>query len=205
VAEMFRDDASGETERKTDELLSRIGNYFLQGAWHEDQEIAWKLSHLFDMPGLRELMEIVFFILGTDFRIAGHFLTPEVLRFFEEVYPQKSLLNLLRRIEAHDMNGLKETENETRIYYRNMNKLFSDFLQTKVNWGPGKTIRNVPFYKILYSNFSRTECLADLKNTAVLQDAIEKLESFCNTTISIIGSIKAAPEEINNEISLEQT
>ena len=178
VEKFFKEENTIDRNKKTDKLLETIGESFLQTAWHEDQELGWIISELFQLAKFREVMELFYFNLGTDFSLLRNEITPEVKRFFEEVYPQPSLLTLFKYIEELNAYELKEIEQKARNYYGLMNQLFSELLQLPLRWGEEKVLKDVPFYKILFSNISRTDLLKELKKEPEIKEICSRLERF---------------------------
>lgn len=178
VKKFYSDENKNDRHKKTDKLLEKIGESFLQTAWHEDQEVGWIVSELFQLSKFREVMELFYFNLGTDFSLLRNEITPDVTRFFEEIYPQPALLTMFKYIDELNAYALKEIEQETRFYYGRMNQLFSELLQIPLQWGEKKVLQNVPFYKILFANISRIEHLKELKKKPGITEICAKLEGF---------------------------
>jgi len=177
-----------DADQKADDLLKSIGDHFLQSSWHEDQEIAHVLNQkLGGLSLFNEATELLFFILGTDLSLARGNITPEVKKFFENVYPRPTLARLLSRIENGGDAEMKELEKRSRSLYQRCSRMFSEFLQTHVNWGPEGIIKGIPFYKIVFSNLSRLGLLEGLKEDPAIQMAIKKLEGFGEEALAQIN------------------
>jgi len=177
-----------ETDRKTEELLKIIGDYFLQSSWHEDQEIAHVLNQkLGGLSRFNEATELLFFILGTDLSHARGQITADVKKFFEEVIPRPSMVNLLCRIGSGGDAEMKELEKRSRTLYQRCSSMFSEFLQTPVNWGPEGIVKGIPFYKVVFSNLSRIQLLERFKEDNKVQKAMKELEGFGEEVLAQIN------------------
>lgn len=153
---------SKEDQEKTTIILKKVGSYFLQGAWHEDQLAAWVVSGVFGLEKFREAIEIIYFILGADFTEARNYFDDDVEQFFTLVYPRKAFLQMINRIRIQTAEDLQEIEQNAREWYRSLNQAFSELLKTEVSWG---RMKNMPLYKIIYSNFYRLDKVFPLENS----------------------------------------
>ncbi len=153
---------SKEDQEKTTIILKKVGSYFLQGAWHEDQLAAWVVSGVFGLEKFREAIEIIYFILGADFTEARNYFDDDVEQFFTLVYPRKAFLQMINKIRILTAEDMQEIEQNAREWYRSLNKAFSELLKTEVSWG---RMKNMPLYKIIYSNFYRLDKVFPLENS----------------------------------------
>jgi hypothetical protein len=149
-------------QEKTSEILTKVGSYFLQGAWHEDQMAAWVVSGCFDLENFRQAIEMIYFILGSDFTETRNYFDDDVEQFFTLVHPRKAFLNMLHTINRSTAEEMQELESVAREWYRTLNKAFSGLLRTEVSWG---NIQRMPLYKIIYSNFYRLDKVFPLDNS----------------------------------------
>jgi hypothetical protein len=177
----FRSDVnrliSKENQEKTSDVLKKIGSYFLQGAWHEDQLAAWVVSGVFGLEKFREAIEIIYFILGSDFTETRNYFDEDVEQFFTLVYPRKAFLGMINKIDSSTAEDMQEMERNARDWYRSLNKAFSGLLRTEVNWGP---MENMPLYKIIYSNFYRLDKVFPLENSddSKVNETIKQIEDI---------------------------
>lgn len=149
-------------QAKTTEILTKVGSCFLQGAWHEDQMAAWIVSGVFGLEIFRQAIEIIYFILGSDFTETRNYFDDDVEQFFTLVYPRKDFLKTIHKINNSSAEDMQEMERIAREWYRSLNQAFSGLLRTEANWG---SIRNMPLYKIIYSNFYRLNRVFPLENS----------------------------------------
>ncbi len=153
---------SKEDQEKTTIILKKVGSYFLQGAWHEDQLAAWVVAGVFGLEKFREAIEIIYFILGADFTEARNYFDDDVEQFFTLVYPRKAFLQMINKIRILTAEDMQEIEQNARDWYRSLNQAFSELLKTEVSWG---RMKNMPLYKIIYSNFYRLDKVFPLENS----------------------------------------
>lgn len=161
----FRSDVnrliSEENQEKTNDVLKKVGSYFLQGAWHEDQLVAWVVSGVFGLHKFREAIEIIYFILGSDFTETRNYFDDDIEQFFTLVYPRKAFLGMIQKIGSSTAEDAMEMEHIAREWYRSLNKAFSSLLKTELSWGMRAKIS---LYKIIYANFYRLEKVFPLEN-----------------------------------------
>jgi hypothetical protein len=149
-------------QEKTSDILKKVGSCFLQGAWHEDQIAAWIVSGVFGLERFRQAIEIIYFVLGSDFTETRNYFDDDVDQFFTLVYPRRDLLKTLHKINKATSEDMQEMEHIAREWYRSLNQAFSGLLKTETSWG---TIKNMPLYKIIYSNFYRLKEVFSLENS----------------------------------------
>jgi hypothetical protein len=162
---------------KTNDVLKNVGSHFLQGAWHEDQLAAWVVSGVFNLEKFREALEIIYFILGSDFTETRNYFDDDVEQFFTRVYPRNNFLRMLKKIGSSTAEDTQEMEGTAREWYRALNRAFSGILKAEVSWG---AIENMPLYKIIYSNFYRLEKVFPLQDSDVtmVKESISNIEEI---------------------------
>lgn len=185
----FRSDVhrliSKENQETTNDVLKKVGSYFLQGAWHEDQIAAWIVSGVFGLEKFREAIEIIYFILGSDFTETRNYFDDDIEQFFTLVYPRKAFLGMIYKIGSSTAEDMQEMERIAREWYRSLNKAFSGFLKTEICWG---TMENMPLYKIIYSNFYRMDEVFPLENSdeKMVNENIGQIEDISQQFFDLI-------------------
>ena len=178
---------TGNMPERTDAVLKKVGSYFLQGAWHEDQLTAWIVSDVLGLVKFSEAIEIIYFILGSDFTETRDYFDDDVEKFFTIVYPRESLLGIIKKIEHSTAEDLLNLERVAREWYRSLNNAFSGLLKAEVSWGE---LKKIPMYKIIYSNIYRLDLVFPLKNQedTLIRDNIERIEEISSKFIKSINA-----------------
>lgn len=174
--------------KKTGQLLTDIGENFLQTTWHEDQVIAWMLSKHFDLPKFKEVMELLYFILGSDLCAVRQQVNNNVKGFFEKIYVQPSLLIFLENIEISEGSEFQSLETRARNWYRTISKTLNSLLQCNITWGMFDEIK-IPLYKVVFANIYRLEMVvenAGVKKNNLIREKCGLLE---NVSIKAINDM----------------
>jgi hypothetical protein len=140
-----------------DSTLKAVGDNYLSYAWHEDQLVSYLVADLWDIPVLKEIIEMIYLLLGSDLSSIRRNFTPEVKSFFSEIFPRKSLGKLLDKIEFSTANDYQVMEDKARHWYMELNRCFSKFLTTKIK----HKNYEMPAYKIIFSNIFRLHLISD--------------------------------------------
>ncbi len=136
--------------------LKIVGDNYLQVAWHEDQLVSFLVADLFNIPVLKEIIEMIYLIMSSDLSSIRRNFTPEINYFFSEVFPRKSLGKLLNKIESSSANDYQVLEDKARHWYTELNICFSAFLNTKIKHKDYL----MPAYKLIFSNIFRLKYIS---------------------------------------------
>jgi hypothetical protein len=170
---------------RTNAVLKKVGSYFLQGAWHEDQLTAWIVSEALGLEKFSEAIEIIYFILGSDFTETRDYFDEDVEQFFTRVYPRGSLLEVIKIIGVSKAEDMLNLERVAREWHRSLNGAFSGLLRAEVSWGE---LKKIPLYRIIYSNIYRLDMVFPLINLEdkMIRDSIEQIEEISSQFINSV-------------------
>ncbi len=168
---------TGKNPAGADGILIKVGSYFLQGAWHEDQFTAWLVSDALGLQKFSEAIEIIYFLLGSDFTETRDNYDGDVEKFFTLVYPRKSLLGIIKKIGNSMVEDMVDMEHIAREWYRSLNSAFSGLLKAEISWG---VMEKIPLYKIIYSNIYRLEMVFPLpdEGDGMIREHIDHIEGI---------------------------
>jgi hypothetical protein len=182
VSRMLGEERSAVRPR-TDSLLYTLGRYVLQGAWHIDQRFAFMVAKAFDLPNLQEVIELSYFCLSCDLGALRRHLNGDVLRFFNDVYPNKALSSLIARLPHLNGSQFSALSQCALECYVDITALFNEFLRTTVQWQAPPS-DETPLWKLILANMGR---LPIISTPASLQESIlaarTRLESGAATCI----------------------
>ena len=166
---------SKEKSPGVDALLSEVENHIFQAAWHDDQRLGVMVAQHFKLPSFLQAIEVLYLCLSgelCEIRVAA---TPQMFRFFEEVYPQPAIhgfLKLLLSLEGGALTGLTQQALEL---YSQLSQAFNRFLSHKVRWGFRQ--EPVTLQKLVFGNLSRLAQVAEyLMEHPEVREAREILE-----------------------------
>lgn len=140
-------------ETQCDEILQATARLVIGAAWHEDQRLPFHVADVFGLAQFRAALELVAFILGSDLYKVSTALRhgdDTVIAFFEHVYqnePLAELLNHLHRDGTPDIPKLEQRATETFVA---LNAAFSDFLSTA---GALRDLESLELYRIVLGCF----------------------------------------------------
>ena len=140
-------------EVDVDSLLQKVGQNVLQAAWHEDQRLGLAAAEHFDMPWFAHAIELLYLCLSAELCELRASLTPEMIRFFSEVYPQPAIHAFLLRLTEVDGATLDDLPDRAYSLYHDLARSFGVFLSKEPEYGysDGAT----PLYKVLFANVDR--------------------------------------------------
>lgn len=172
-----------EEVKKLDLFLYDLGRYVFQAAWHDDQRLAIGVAESVDLPCFKEAIYLLYLILGGDLCELRSSTSPEMLEFFNKVYPNKAIFGLLKILPELDGADLAQMPNRTIHLYKKLTDAFRLFLNTEVTWGQGRN--SLPLWRIIYANVTRLSHVKDeLRQSGQLLKAREQLETVSNSVIS---------------------
>jgi hypothetical protein len=167
---------TGADNDRVDDLLLKVGRHVLAAAWHSDQRISSAIAGYLEAPEILHAVELLYLVLSGDLssvrdEVAGDPLAP---RFFEKVYPQPAIRQLLEALPNLDGNRLAAMPKRALHMYGTLTAEFNRFLRTPVDWGPARRV--VPLYKLVLANWRRLHLVAPaVKESAALARAVRRL------------------------------
>lgn len=173
TARLFGEEAYLDQPR-TDHLLYLLGRYVLQGTWHVDQRFSFQVADAFDLPHLKQVIELIYMCLSCDLSALRRFLNPDLHRFFKEVYPNRGLAALMRRLPGMTGVQLNALSEKALACYLEVNGLFNEFLKTETAWQSMQTGK-VPLWKLVLGNTARLPLVA---NQVMGQEAIAEARTL---------------------------
>jgi hypothetical protein len=180
----FREDVArmlgeaGATERpRTDSLIYLLGRYVLQGAWHVDQRFSFLVAAAFDLPGLKQVVELSYMCLSCDLCALRRYLNDDILRFFEDIYSNRALASLIARLPSLTGNHFNALSKKALDCYVEVTLLFNSFLKTEVVWQAVER-ETMPLWKLILGNMDRLSLVAQQAGgQQALQKARQTLET----------------------------
>ena len=175
VARMLGETGPGE-QPETDELLFLIGKDILQGAWHVDQRFSFMVADALDLPNLKQAVELSYLCLSCDLCAMRRHVSNDLLRFFDEIYPNQSLAKLVSLLPEMTGNQFNALAQKALGSYIEIAQCFNDFLKTQLEW---KTVERgeKPLWKLLLANTNRLNLVANqMHSQEGLAEARRKLE-----------------------------
>lgn len=189
----FREDTRGvlgptASEEAVDRLLYEVGRHVLQAAWHEDQRVAVIAAEVFEIPLLRQAVEVLYLTLSGDLCALREVLSERfdpVVRFFEYVYPQPGIVGFLEMLPHLDGATIDALPQKALTLYSRLSVAFTHFLQVETAWGLWDS--PTPIFKVLLGNFSRHEALRErLQGREEIQQAARRLAASADVVIQEI-------------------
>jgi hypothetical protein len=189
----FRDGArwtlgAPTSEEAVDRLLYEVGRHVLQAAWHEDQRVAVIAAEVFDIPILRQAVEVLYLVLSGDLCALRETLLDRfdpLTRFFDTVYPQPGIVGFLEMLPHLDGAAIDALPRKALTLYSRLSTAFTRFLQVETPWGLWDS--PAPLYKLLLGNFSAYELLGErLQGRQEIERAKTRLEASAEVVIQEI-------------------
>lgn len=181
TAKMLKADDRSDAD-KVDTFIFNIGSHVFQAAWHEDQRLAIMTAKHIGLASFLQAIELLYLCLSSELCELRGITDENVIKFFEEVYPQpyiKSFLRMLGGLEGGMLNNLPLKASDL---YNKLSVAFSKFLSTEVTWGARKL--KIPLWKLLCGNFSRFHITgSSLKGFPEVTEAAGRLERDAQTII----------------------
>ena len=167
-----------EADEECNEILNNVGLLVLGAAWYEDQRLPFHVSDVFGLDNFRSAMELVGFILGSDLYKVATALRDEskyVIDFFEHIYVNRPLAQLLRDISQSKFINFAKLEGKAKEVFLNLNIMFSNFLSTT---DVLDDLERFPLYKIILGFFFNLREIADRSFwRPKFEEAIDLIES----------------------------
>jgi hypothetical protein len=178
------------TIREVDDLLFELGRRVFQAAWHDDQRLAVQTAGQIGLVQFQNAIELLYLCLDGKLCDLRNALNEDLLRFFDDVYPQPAIRAFLDLLIQLDGGSLNELPQKARNLYRRLLRTYRHFLVTEVRWGT-QALR-LPLGNILQANFSRLHLVANgLKGQKVIQEAAQRLESEAREVVR--GILEVSP------------
>jgi hypothetical protein len=176
------------SDEAVDRLLYEVGRHVLQAAWHEDQRVAVIAAEVFDIPLLRQAIELLYLTLSGDLCALREVLLDRfdpVTRFFDAAYPQPGIVGFLEMLPHLDGVAIDALPQKALTFYSRLSSAFTRFLQVETPWGLWDS--PTPLFKPLLGNFSRHALLSDrLQGRDEIEKAKKRLEASAEVVIQEI-------------------
>lgn len=168
-----------------DDLLLDVGNAVFESAWHEDQRPGILTAEYFDIPHLREAIELLYLCLTSELCELRAKISTPLVKFFETVYPQPGIHRFLQNLDQLSGSDINDLPEQALKLYARLTRAFGQFLQTEVRWGTRQ--EKVPLYKLIFANFTRVRSIADsIKEHADIKKAADRLDKTAQEIIECI-------------------
>jgi len=167
---------AGNDDDRVDDLLLKVGRHVLAAAWHSDQRISSAIAHHLGAREILNAVELLYLVLSGDLSSIRDEIASDPLarRFFEQVYPQPAIRQLLEVLPQLDGNRLAGMPGRALDLYSTLTAEFNRFLRTPVGWNSAQPA--VPLYKLVLANWRRLQLVAPVvKQSAALRDAVSRL------------------------------
>jgi hypothetical protein len=178
------------SQNKVDVMLQEVGRHIFQAAWHEDQRLGVMVAQEFGLPQFHQAIEVLYLCLSGELCEIRNAVDEQMLRFFEEVYPQPAIrgfLQLLPRLEGGDLTNLTQT---ALGLFAQLSQAFKRFLSVPVEWGYRQDM--LPLQKLIFGNFSRlARVAAPLAHHPKVSEAREVLEGEAR---EVVAALAGAPQ-----------
>jgi len=170
--------AAIDVDEECNNILEAIGTLVLKAAWYEDQRLAFHVSDVFKLDNFRSAMELLGFILGSDLYKVKTTLYNDskyVIDFFEHIYINQPLTELLRAISLSKFTNFARLEEKAKESFSNLNIIFSEFLSTTEAL---QDLEIFPLYKIILGFYFNLRKIADRNFwKPKLRETIELIEN----------------------------
>ena len=135
-----------------------------------------------DLLALRQAIELLYLCLSGDLCELRGAITPAMLRFFTQIYPQPAIHTLLVRLQQLDGSALNALPQRALPLYVRLAQAFNRFLAIDIPWGYRQL--QVPLAKVLWGNVSRLELVGKrLSNHQAVREAAARLEAVAQEVI----------------------
>jgi hypothetical protein len=161
-----------------DQLLLLAGRHVLRHAWHEDQRLALAVARLLGLPAFRELVEVLYLLLGADLsRLRSACMDPTLGPALEELAETGGGNLFLRRVLVEVGQTppplLQNLRTWAETAYSKLAAEFTALMQTQHGFEgfPGRQ----PLYRMLLAHYRRIDALRPYV-TPALADAGARVE-----------------------------
>lgn len=170
-------------EQSAFEKIKRLGETLLQAMWDPQQFLAFQICQFFGMENLRQAIELIYLVNGTNVSVLRQLVDDSITKFFEVVYPHPYVVAYLKRIQNLDGREFKTIQTNALDLYGLLNESLSNLLNMEVIWGRGNT--NQILYKVLFANLYRLEQCDEIK-TDELMEKVNLLEAHIDKYVADI-------------------
>jgi hypothetical protein len=179
-----------------DSILYAVGRHIFQAAWHEDQRLGYVCALHFNLPGFRYALELMYLCLSGELCELRSAVDPNMIRFFQTIYPQPAIKDFLDLLQNIDGAALNDIPKRALHYCSRLSQSFSRFLNMEVSWGNRRT--NIPLFKLILGNFSRLAPISKaLRENESIRNAAAKIEQESQTIMKQILEIAPIHREIH--------
>ena len=174
-----------DSQWKVDEILYELGRHVFQAAWHEDQRPGILIAEHFGLRHFQRAIELLYLCLSGELCELRGAVSKQMIRFFEEFYPQPPICTLLKQLTLLDGKELNEIPQKALKLYSRLSRAFSRFLQMEVTWSNRRAV--LPLYKLIFGNFYRMKLVAEaLRENSEVSRGKEELEKESHIIIDKI-------------------
>ena len=171
-------------DKACDDVLEAVATLVLAAAWYEDQRLPFHVADVFGLDKFRAALELVGFILGSDLYQVTTAIrdgNEDVVGFFEHVYENRPLAQLLARLNRHGVENLADLEAGARDAFVELNQAFSAFMSMTDALGD---LESLELYKLVLGCFGNLHEVADREHwTAALEQAAQTIETSAGDCI----------------------
>ncbi len=163
---------------ETDELLLLAGRHIFRHAWHEDQRLALAAARLLDLPAFRDLVQVLYLLLGADLsRLRGVCMDTELCPAFASLVEtgcgNAFLARVLVDLSELSSGRIEALHSWAESVYSDLAKEFAALMQLRQGFVgfPGRQ----PLYRMLLAHYRRLDMLRS-RVTPALAEAGSRLE-----------------------------
>ncbi len=178
-------------EQECDEILEATAKLVFGAAWYEDQRLPFHVADVFGLEKFRAALELVAFILGSDlYKVTTAIRDGEdlVTDFFEHVYENRPLAEVMRQLHLGGTCDISKLEEEATAAFVKLNRVFSSFLSTTETLCD---LEGLELYKIVLGCFYNLRQVADRDMwTPALEEAARTAEAAADQcTRSVLAAL----------------
>lgn len=196
-----------EMEATVDSLLYEVGRYCFISMWHDDQRPAIATAQHFKLKQFQEAIELLYLCLSANLCELRSHITPFVIDFFTDNYPQPAINKLLQNMLLMDGTELNKLPQLALRLLTRLNEAFRAFLATEVDRNglstqleqttlqldietdrrEIETVTPTPLFKLVFGNFYQLDALANsLQSHDKVLRAAAKIECEANAVVQAI-------------------
>ena len=195
VAAMFTGNEK-EIRTQADALLYDLGRCVFQGAWHTDQRFAFVFANVFNLPQLRNAIELVYLSLSCDLSALRRFLTPAMQQFFDDCYGNPGISQLLHQLETMTGTEMNEISQRGLEAYQQLANAMNNALAEEIRW-TSSWQGAMPLWKIVVANVNR---LDTVKKQLVIDHAIDSVIMTLEESATECAKMILGKDTLNEEL-----
>jgi hypothetical protein len=187
-----------EVSITADSFLHDLGRFVFQSAWHEDQSLAMLMARHFEMPCFGQAIELLYLVLGGELCELRGAVDDRMLEFFDRVYVQPAIRQLLKRLPVLEGRHLNELPRKAGSLYRRLTRKFTHLLGEEAEWGEQRV--PVPLHKVIFANLGDLEAVAEAlrKQDGVIESA-SALNASAEQVVAQLLDTHQQPTDVERE------